>query len=111
VREDGFNAYILHAARACGGVPVYTIHAEVEGVSRVALFADFLEKAGREGIRFCPLRELLPSDPSELPCGDIELRPFPGREGTLGVRTEQHQGGGPRGDPAKPQDARRGRVG
>jgi undecaprenyl phosphate-alpha-L-ara4FN deformylase len=91
VREESFNAYILHAVRACPGVPVYTIHAEVEGVSRAALFADLLEKAGREGIRFCPLCDLLPQDLSGLPRGDIELRPFPGREGTLGVRTE-HQG-------------------
>jgi undecaprenyl phosphate-alpha-L-ara4FN deformylase len=92
VREHGFNDYILHSVRACRGVPVYTIHAEVEGVSRVALFADLLEKAGHEGIRFCPLRDLLPLDPTELPCGGIELRPFPGREGTLGVRTEHCSG-------------------
>ncbi|MDR2605011.1 MAG: 4-deoxy-4-formamido-L-arabinose-phosphoundecaprenol deformylase [Desulfovibrio sp.] len=91
VREDGFNGYILNAVHTCRGVPVYTIHAEVEGVSRAALFADLLEKAGRQSIRFCPLRDLLPSDPSELPCGDIELRPFPGREGTLGVQTA-HEG-------------------
>jgi undecaprenyl phosphate-alpha-L-ara4FN deformylase len=87
VREQGFNDYILRAACACRGVPVYTIHAEVEGVSRAALFADLLDKAGRAGVGFRPLGELLPSDPAELPCGDIELRPFPGREGPLGVQS------------------------
>ncbi|MDR1946549.1 MAG: 4-deoxy-4-formamido-L-arabinose-phosphoundecaprenol deformylase [Desulfovibrio sp.] len=86
VREKEFNTYILNAVHACRGVPVYTIHAEVEGMSRAGLFADLMDKAAREGMRFCPLRDLLPPDPADLPWGSIELRPFPGREGLLGIQ-------------------------
>lgn len=93
VKEDAFNAYILAAMRACAGVPVYTVHAEVEGVSRTALFAGLLAGAAAEDIVFCPLGELLPADPETLPSGKVEWRPFPGREGSLGVQAEAESGG------------------
>lgn len=38
---------------------VLTIHAEAEGISCLQMFQDFLNKAGKKKISFCPLKELL----------------------------------------------------
>ncbi len=86
--EKGFNDYILAAMRAAPGLPVYTIHTEVEGVSRAGLFAELLDKAAAANIGFCPLGQLLPEDASLLPAGRVVLAAFPGREGRLGRQTE-----------------------
>ena len=88
VPENSFNDYILAAMRAAPGVPVYTIHTEVEGVSRAGLFVKLLEKAAAANITFCPLGELLPKDISRLPAGKIIRASFPGRQGWLGRQTE-----------------------
>jgi undecaprenyl phosphate-alpha-L-ara4FN deformylase len=86
VKQGEFNSFILRAMAECGGVPVYTIHTEVEGVSRRALFADLLSQAAAQGFSFCPLGELLPPALSSLPLGRVEAAPFPGREGWLGCQ-------------------------
>ncbi|VEB56769.1 Polymyxin resistance protein PmrJ, predicted deacetylase [Salmonella enterica subsp. enterica] len=39
------------------GTPVYTIHAEVEGIVHQPLFEDLLVRARDAGITFCPLGE------------------------------------------------------
>lgn len=88
VAENDFNDYILAAMQNSPTVPVYTIHTEVEGVSRTKLFAELLDKAAAANIAFCPLGELLPPDLSSLPVGKIARAPFPGREGWLGCQTE-----------------------
>jgi len=61
---------------------VLTVHAEVEGVARHALFVDFLERARQQGWRFVPLSELLP-DEAELPIAPVVAGEVPGREGTV----------------------------
>jgi undecaprenyl phosphate-alpha-L-ara4FN deformylase len=88
VSESGYNDYILEAMLTAGETPVYTIHTEVEGVSRRALFEDFLCKAFEKKLVFSPLSALLPDDPATLPLGRMECLPFPGREGCLGRQVE-----------------------
>jgi undecaprenyl phosphate-alpha-L-ara4FN deformylase len=67
---------------APGALNVLTIHAEVEGIARSALFEDFLAQAARKGVRFVPLGVLLPP-PEQVPTGAIALAPVAGREGTV----------------------------
>jgi len=61
---------------------VLTIHAEVEGISKRALFTEFLRTAKDRSIRFVPLRELLP-EAHQIPTGRIASGPVPGRHGEL----------------------------
>ncbi|MDR2709752.1 MAG: 4-deoxy-4-formamido-L-arabinose-phosphoundecaprenol deformylase [Burkholderiales bacterium] len=86
VDSAGFNDYVLAALKQDRGTPVYTIHAEVEGISQAAAFEDLLKRAAMENLYFCPLGELLPDDIGALPAGRIERAPFPGREGWLGCQ-------------------------
>ncbi len=86
VNEADFNEYILSAMREFSGTPVYTVHAEVEGLTRAALFEDFLAKA--QDMDFRPLSALLPADLDSLPPGRVDCLPFPGREGCLGRQVD-----------------------
>lgn len=67
VSADRFNRYILDAMHRDAGTPVYTIHAEVEGIAYQQDFDALLALAAQEGIQFCPLSQLLPDDPGTLP--------------------------------------------
>ena len=87
ISETKFNDYILDEMEKDKGAPVYAIHAEVEGVSRLELFADFLLKARQRDFIFRPLGELLPQDIKTLPTGKVIFSSFPGREGCLGRQT------------------------
>ncbi len=86
VTAEGFNRYILDLMQRDTGTPVYTIHAEVEGIAFAAQFDELLTLAAREGIGFCPLGELLPEDISTLPTGSVIRSEMPGREGWLGFQ-------------------------
>ena len=67
----GFNRYLLDCIHRDPGVPVYTIHAEVEGIAYADQFNELLTMAAEEEIQFCPLSQLLPADFSELPSGKV----------------------------------------
>lgn len=84
-RED-YNDFILERMLQQPGTPVYTIHAEVEGIALHQQFSALLVRAKQAGIQFCPLSELLPEDLSQLPCGRIVRGSLPGREGWLGCQ-------------------------
>ena len=86
VSAAGFNRYILDRIHQDAGTPVYTIHAEVEGIAYQNDFAELLRLAAQEGIQFCPLSELLPDDLSTLPVGKIVRNYMAGREGWLGFQ-------------------------
>ncbi|MBL8200884.1 MAG: 4-deoxy-4-formamido-L-arabinose-phosphoundecaprenol deformylase [Chromatiales bacterium] len=80
VTDLTYNDVLLGLIRP-GNLNVLTVHAEVEGCSRQALFAGFLERAGARGIRFGPLRDLLTSMTTYAP-DRIVARAIPGRDGT-----------------------------
>ncbi|WP_075180943.1 4-deoxy-4-formamido-L-arabinose-phosphoundecaprenol deformylase [Pantoea sp. 1.19] len=86
VSAEDYNAFILRAIDADRGTPVYTIHAEVEGISQLAQFDALLSAAAARGIHFCPLGELLPPSSAGLPAGRVVRGRLAGREGWLGVQ-------------------------
>ena len=55
---ENYNEYLLDLIRP-DRLNVLTIHAEVEGIGCLALFHDFLDQAGRRGIVFEPLGDIL----------------------------------------------------
>lgn len=87
--EAGFNRFILAKMAADRGVPVYTIHAEVEGIAKQAQFAELLTLAREQQIEFCPLGDLLPDDMTQLPHGRVVRDTLAGREGWLGCQREE----------------------
>lgn len=86
--EVNFNRFILAKMQTDRGVPVYTIHAEVEGITKQAQFADLLAMARAEQIEFCPLGHLLPDDITQLPSGRIVRATLVGREGWVGCQQD-----------------------
>lgn len=84
VTAENYNAFIIDKINQHRGTPVYTIHAEVEGIAMRQLFAELLIMAEQHGIQFCPLSELLPADISTLPTGKVVRGSLHGREGWLG---------------------------
>ncbi|KGM29466.1 4-deoxy-4-formamido-L-arabinose-phosphoundecaprenol deformylase [Photorhabdus akhurstii] len=88
VKDEDFNQFILDKMKNSQGVPVYTIHTEVEGMSKSTEFAMLLEMVHQENIQFCALSHLLPENIQRLPVGRIIRSEFPGREGWLGCQQE-----------------------
>ena len=86
VNATEFNDFILGKMLDDPGVPVYTIHAEVEGIAFNDMFDDLLTRAAEAGIVFCPLGELLPDNVRTLPVGKIVRGELAGREGWLGCQ-------------------------
>ncbi len=88
VNDANFNHFILDAIKHDQGVPVYTIHTEVEGMSKSLQFQTLLNMLYQHNIKFCKLSQLLPENRDSLPVGKIVRSDFPGREGWLGCQQE-----------------------
>ncbi|WKW42634.1 4-deoxy-4-formamido-L-arabinose-phosphoundecaprenol deformylase [Kosakonia cowanii] len=86
VSAEGFNRFILDRMHRAQGTPVYTIHAEVEGIIGADAFDQLLTLAAQEEITFCPLGQLLPDDVTTLPPGKVVRGEVVGREGWLGCQ-------------------------
>jgi undecaprenyl phosphate-alpha-L-ara4FN deformylase len=81
VTDRTWNDHLLSLLRE--DVPeVYTIHAEVEGISRVGLFADLLDRAAARGVVFTTLGEVL-EHAAPLPDCPMVRGETPGRDGWL----------------------------
>lgn len=52
VDSAGFNRYLLDCIHRDAGTPVYTIHAEVEGIAFAEQFDELLTMAAQEEIGF-----------------------------------------------------------
>lgn len=81
VSDRNYNAALLDLIET-QSLNVLTIHAEVEGIAKQALFRDFLDAAAQRGISFVPLGRLLP-EAGEIPLGSIEDGSVEGRDGVL----------------------------
>lgn len=88
VKAEDFNTWLLSRISMSEGTPVYTIHAEVEGIAHHQEFEDLLIRAAAAGITFCPLGDLLPATPEALPVGKIVRGKIAGREGWLGCQQQ-----------------------
>jgi undecaprenyl phosphate-alpha-L-ara4FN deformylase len=81
--DAGYNEALLGQCRA-QQLNVYTIHAEVEGMAKLALFEQMLRLARERDIVFVTLGECLAS--AALPAHGWVRRDMPGREGWLAVQ-------------------------
>lgn len=82
VSDQNYNDQLL-ARLAPDRLNVLTIHAEVEGIARADLFKAFLDRATASGVRFVPLRALLPAPGAELPRARVIQGRVPGRDGPV----------------------------
>jgi len=78
---ETYNEYLLEMIRP-DRLNVLTVHAEVEGISCLHLFQDFLDKAGQRGIDFEPLGDIL-SQTQIIVGSSIQKSTLPGRDGWL----------------------------
>lgn len=83
---ESYNGYLLDMIRPVR-LNVLTIHAEVEGIACLALFEDFLDRAGQRGIVFKPLGDLLSQNP-EIAESGIHQAAVAGRDGWLARQEE-----------------------
>lgn len=82
--DEAYNEHLLFLLRP-DGLNVLTVHAEVEGRSRLGLFRRFLEEACSRGIEIVPLGELLGPDPPTTRA-PIMRGEVPGREGWVSLQ-------------------------
>lgn len=76
-----YNAWLLDRLRP-GELNVLTVHAEVEGIARASLFADFLAESARRGVEIGPLGSVLEPD-ARYPRDGVVVAPIAGREGDV----------------------------
>jgi undecaprenyl phosphate-alpha-L-ara4FN deformylase len=79
--NDTYNNYILSLIKP-EALNVYTIHAEVEGISFSESFENLLLEISHRPFRFCKLGDLLPQN-EHIPSGRIGRIEIPGREGWI----------------------------
>ena len=81
--DDAQRDFYRHAPR---GTDVHTIHTEVEGRSRRALFEQILDDWQADGVTFVPLSDLALealANRTEIPIRDLVRTTLPGRGGTV----------------------------
>ncbi len=87
ISDENYNAFTLSQLRP-NSLNVLTIHAEVEGIARAALFEQFLEMALAEGHEFCALGTLREYSQPEAsaPTAKIVPQVLAGREGWVAAQ-------------------------
>jgi peptidoglycan/xylan/chitin deacetylase (PgdA/CDA1 family) len=86
--EDGMVEHYLSLIKA-GRPNVLTIHAEIEGMKKIAFFRTFLEQARKQSVRFTTLRDLaneLLENPASIPVCDLITGTVDGRSGSLAIQ-------------------------
>ena len=84
VSDENYNAHLLGLIRA-ERLNVLTVHAEVEGIAREALFDAFLGTAIEQNVAFVPLGRLL-ADVGHIPEHAIAPGRVEGRDGWLALQ-------------------------
>ena len=96
ITDSRYNEYLFTLLKP-EALNVLTIHAEVEGVARFAMFERFLTMAGSRGVSFVPLGTFL-EGPTRIGQAAIVKRTIPGREGWVscqsGVEAQEGAGAG-----------------
>ncbi len=75
--------------RLAGGLDVFTIHAEIEGMSMAQWFSAFLDRARDRGVSFVSLADeaaKLNADRTAIPVATLEQGEIDGRSGALAVQ-------------------------
>lgn len=86
VTLDHYNEFMLKAMQCQPEYAVYTLHAEVEGMTMAPRFDRLLATAKARGVHFCPLGGIIPMAGSSVPVGSVVKGPCPGREGWVGCQ-------------------------
>jgi len=79
ITNQNYNEFILSRIRE-DELNVLTVHAEVEGISCIDMFEDFILAAGRKNIAFVPLCDLLDIS-GDIPSAGISGKKIAGRDG------------------------------
>ncbi|MFT6926019.1 MAG: undecaprenyl phosphate-alpha-L-ara4FN deformylase [Psychromonas sp.] len=88
INQQNYNAAILKQIHP-DALNVYTIHAEVEGISCAPMFEQLLIAARQKNIQFVPLIELL--DDRQWPIDEIVNLPMAGRDGWISQQKSMRQ--------------------
>jgi len=89
VDRENYNEYLISLMRE-ESLNVLTIHAEVEGMSYLSLFQEFLQQLQVRGGHVVPLGELLPPT-DQITTAIIERQRAKGREGWVSVQQGRGQ--------------------
>jgi undecaprenyl phosphate-alpha-L-ara4FN deformylase len=92
VTRENYNQYLASLIKQ-ESLNVLTIHAEVEGMSCLGLFQEFLHHLRIRGVSLVPLGELLPSE-DQIAGAVIGRQQVEGREGWVSVQQGNGAGGG-----------------
>lgn len=79
--DTEYNAWLLDRLRP-GALNVLAVHAEVEGIARARLFAEFLSESAQRGVEIGPLRSVLGPGAS-YPRDGVVAAPVAGRDGDV----------------------------
>ncbi len=85
ISDRNYNEFMMSRLRP-SSLNVLAVHAEVEGIARLALFGQFLKASRSRGWSFSPLGALLGAA-SSFGSGMISRERIPGRQGWVSVQT------------------------